>query len=154
MLSGKIPLTITGYLGAGPSLVLGVPAAPAPAPALAPELALVSQPAAPPIVTSLAKVFTVEDVWREWKEGLAGRPAIQELEGQWGSRWRPGNTLRVQFCRRKVIWDAILIRIAGGRSEAEAVAEVERIRAGGSLNRLINTLKQRRQLRSSKSSRK
>lgn len=142
LLSGKIPLTITGHLAAGPSLE---PGAPAPAPALAP----VSQPTAPPIVASLAKVFTVEDVWREWKEGLAGQPAVQELEGKWGSRWRPGNTLRVQFCRRKVIWDAILARIAGGRSEEAAVAEVERMRAGKSLNRLVDALRQRRQPRSS-----
>jgi hypothetical protein len=89
-------------------------------------------------------VLTVEDVWREWKEGLGGQPAVQDLEDKWGSRWRPGNTLRVQFCRRKVIWDAILARIARGRSEEEAVAEVERIRAGKSLNRLVDTLRQRR----------
>jgi hypothetical protein len=66
LLSGKIPITITGYLGAGPSLVLGVPAAaPAAAPAVAAALTPVSQPAAPPIITSLAKVYTVEDAWRK-----------------------------------------------------------------------------------------
>jgi hypothetical protein len=141
LLSGKIPVTVTGYLGAGPGLELGA-GAPALVPAPAPAPA--SQPTGPPIVASLAKVLTVEDVWREWKEGLGGQPAVQDLEDKWGSRWRPGNTLRVQFCRRKVIWDAILARIARGRSEEEAVAEVERIRAGKSLNRLVDTLRQRR----------
>lgn len=48
-------------------------------------------------------VHTVKDAWREWREGLAGRPAVCELEDKWGSRWRPGNTVRVQFCRRKVL---------------------------------------------------
>ena len=67
--------------------------------------------------------------------------------GKWGSRWRPGNTLRAQFCRRKVIWDAILARVASGRSEEEAVAEVEQLRAGQSLSRLVDILKQRRQPR-------
>jgi hypothetical protein len=51
------------------------------------------------------------------------------------------STVRVQFCRRKVIWDAISSRIAKGKSEAEAVAEIERLRGGGSLNRLVDTLK-------------
>ena len=101
LLSGKVPLTITGYLGA---------LAPAPAPILAPippesasEPAPTNQSTDPPIVTSLAKLFTVEDAWREWKEGFAGSPAIQVLERQWGSCWRPDNNIRVQFCRRKVI---------------------------------------------------
>jgi len=156
LLSGKIPITITstGYLGANPNLVLGVPTpAPAPAPTPTPTPAPLPEPAAtsnltaPPVISSLRKVFTVEDVWREWKEGFGGQPAIQKLEAQWGSRWRPGSTIRVQFCRRKVIWDAISSRISRGRSEAEAVAEVEQIRGDGSLNRLVDTLKQRRQRR-------
>jgi Transcriptional activator of glycolytic enzymes len=151
LLSGKIP--ITGYLGGNPSLVLGMPGpapAPAPAPATGPAPApatATQQPVAPPIVTSLSKLYTVKDVWREWKEGIAGRPSIQELEEQWGSRWRPGGTIRVQFCRRKVIWDAISSRIARGKSEAEAIAEVDRIRDGQSLNRLVDILKDRRQRR-------
>ena len=33
-----------------------------------------------PIITALARVFTVPDVWKEWAEGFAGRPAIRELE--------------------------------------------------------------------------
>jgi len=48
-----------------------------------------------PIFIALAKAFTVKDVWREWKEGITGQPAIQELEEKWGSRWRPGNIIRV-----------------------------------------------------------
>jgi hypothetical protein len=63
------------------------------------------------------------------------------LEETWGSRWRPGNGVRVQFCRRKVIWDELLARMASGKSEEEAVAELELLRAGWSLNRLVNELK-------------
>ena len=146
LLSGKVPVTITGYLGAPGPGAPGQPGlAPGPAPVLEPE----PTGETPPIVARLAKIFTVEDAWREWKEGLGGRPAVQELEGRWGSLWRPGGTLRVQFCRRKVIWDAILARVASGRSEEEAVAEVERLRAGQSLNRLVDALKQRRRPRGS-----
>ncbi|KAJ0127079.1 Uncharacterized protein HZ326_29818 [Fusarium oxysporum f. sp. albedinis] len=67
------------------------------------------------------------------------------LQGKtWGSRWRPGNRVRVQFCRRKVIWDELLARTASGKNEEEAVAELELLRAGRSLNRLVDELKQRR----------
>ena len=110
----------------------------APLPVPAPVPTPVPKPD-PPIFTALAKAFTVKDVWREWKEGSAGRPAIRELEEKWGSRWRPGNTIRVQFCRRKVIWDELLGRIARGKSEAEAVAELELLRAGRRLNQLAAT---------------
>jgi len=90
LLSSKVPAKTTGDLegeGGGAlgastslSLTLGVLG-----PALVPELEpLADQPigAAPPVVARLAKIFTVEDAWREWKEGLGGRPAVQELEGK------------------------------------------------------------------------
>ena len=141
LLSGKAPITITGYLGGG--LLPGPLPGPSPGPLPGP----VPVGEAPPVVTSLAKVFTVQDAWREWKEGLGGRQPVQDLEGRWGSLWRPGNNLRVQFCRRKVIWDAILARIARGKSEEDAVAEVERLREGQSLNRLVDILRRRRQPR-------
>ncbi|KAH7460994.1 hypothetical protein FOMA001_g19368 [Fusarium oxysporum f. sp. matthiolae] len=132
LLQGKVPVTFTGHFGAGPAVSL----APAPAP----------EPPVPgmPVVAALAKVFTVRDVWKEWEEGIAGQPAVRVLEETWGSRWRPGNGIRVQFCRRKVIWDELLARTASGKSEEEAVAELELLRAGQSLNRLIDELKQRR----------
>ena len=97
-----------------------------------------------PVFTALAKAFTVKDVWKEWKEGSAGRPAVRELEEKWGSRWRPGNTIRVQFCRRKVIWDELQARVARGKSEDEAVAELELLRAGRGLSQLADDLRQRR----------
>jgi hypothetical protein len=76
-------------------------------------------------VPELARVFTVREAWREWEEGIKGLPAVRELEEQWGSRWRPGNVIRVQFCRRKVLWDTIRARIARGKTADEAVAELE-----------------------------
>ncbi|KAF6524742.1 hypothetical protein HZS61_010537 [Fusarium oxysporum f. sp. conglutinans] len=148
LLQGKVPVTFTGHFGAGPAVSL----APAPAPSTAPTLnfnmapAPAPEPPVPgmPVVAALAKVFTVRDVWKEWEEGIAGQPAVRVLEETWGSRWRPGNGIRVQFCRRKVIWDELLARTASGKSEEEAVAELELLRAGRSLNRLVDELKQRR----------
>jgi hypothetical protein len=158
LLRGQIPVTFTGYFGAGPAVpatgLIGQGTAPVAAPiatlaaispALAPPGAATAIGQSLPVFTALARAFTVKEVWREWKEGLAGRPAIQELEERWGSSWRPGNAVRVQFCRRKVIWDELLARIARGKSEEEAVAELEQLRAGRSLNRLVDELKQRHQ---------
>ncbi|KAJ6437909.1 hypothetical protein O9K51_09331 [Purpureocillium lavendulum] len=152
LLQGQVPITFTGYFGAGSAAAL----APTPALSTAPTLNLHTAPApapAPtqeplvpgmPIVTALARVFTVRDVWKEWEEGFAGQKAVRELEETWGSRWRPGNGVRVQFCRRKVIWDELLGRMASGKCKEEAVAELEHLRAGRSLNRLVDELKQRR----------
>lgn len=151
LLQGRVPITFTGYFAAGPTGPVEPPpatATPTPAPVPVGAGVPIASGATPglPVVAALARAFTVTDVWREWKEGLAGRPAIRELEETWGSRWRPGNAVRVQFCRRKVIWDEVLARAAhGGKSEAEAVAELELLRAGRSLNQLVDELKQRRQ---------
>ena len=147
-----VPITFT--LGGGP---LAAPAAP---PAIVPVPAAIGRPVAaaaaaatpatsdaagPPILTALARVFTVKDAWREWQEGLAGQPALRELEARWGSRWRPGNAVRIAFSRRKVIWDEILARTARGKSVDEAVAELELLRASRSLNSLVEELKRRRE---------
>jgi hypothetical protein len=150
LLQGQVPITFTGYFGV-PQQALPAPV-PLPgglAPAAALSTALGSPPStapvpAPPVYTELAKAYTVRDAWREWREGLAGRPAVQELEEAWGSRWRPGSTVRVQFCRRKVLWDEVLARVARGKTEEEAVVELELLRAGRSLNQLADELKHRR----------
>ena len=66
LLSGKVPLTITGYLGTNPNLISKAlvltpaltPIPPGPLPKPAPT----SQPTAPPILISLTKLFTVKDI--------------------------------------------------------------------------------------------
>jgi hypothetical protein len=153
LLHGEVPVTttvtsVTSYFSTGPP----GPPGPGLAPPIPTPVATASAPPPDPFIepglpaiTALARVYTVKDAWREWQEGLAGRPAIRELEERWGSRWRPGNTVKVQFCRRKVIWDAVRAHTARGRTEEEAVAELEQLRAGRSLNQLVDELRQRRQ---------
>ena len=153
LLNGQVPITITGFLGGlakeatapvSTAPLVPPPTASASASASASEPGPESTPAGIPIVTALARAITVQDAWREWKEGIGGLPAVRALEEEFGSRWRPGNVIRVQFCRRKVIWDAVLARIAAGATEEAAVAELEHIRNGKSLNRLVDELKARR----------
>ena len=133
-----MPVPVPGPVPGLPAAAAATGAASSSAPSAAPA-------PGPPVYTELAKVFTVRDVWREWREGLAGRPAIRELEEEWGSRWRPGNAVRVQFCRRKVLWDEVRARVSRGKTEEEAIAGLELQRAGRSLYQLIDELKHRRQ---------
>jgi hypothetical protein len=140
--------------GPGPAFVWQAPLSTAVSTALtatatAPAPPLQWVPSAPPDgsmprVTSLTTVYTVEDLWRQWKDGLPGEPGpVRDLEDRYGSRWRPDNKVRVQFCRRKVVWDEVLRLIRSGKSEEEALRAVEALRAGQSLNRLIDMLKKR-----------
>jgi hypothetical protein len=47
-----------------------------------------------PPVYNFISARTVGDVWREYKEGIAGGPAVEELERQWQARWRPTTAQR------------------------------------------------------------
>ncbi|KAK7943390.1 uncharacterized protein PG986_012503 [Apiospora aurea] len=89
-------------------------------------------------------VGTVEEVWKEYREGMDGQPAIEELDATWGSRWRPEPRGRTWYSRRKVIWDKIKDFIAEGMEEDEAVKEVEKLRDGGTINKLIRMLQEER----------
>src|SRR3569833_888053 len=148
--SGQAPVTITGYLGPSPSNLgpgLTGPAGQATEATAVPAVG--GRQTGPPIVSSLMKVYTVPDLWRDWTEGLDGRSAVRDLEARWGSRWRPDPKIRVEFCRRKRIWDAVQARIDRGRRGAGARAEIEKFRDGQSLRRLSERLKEQRQLRRS-----
>jgi hypothetical protein len=138
LLQGRIPINLVGYFRQ--------PEAEAEAEAAA-AIQLVGTATAVagvPTFTALAKACTIKDIWKEWKDGFAGRPAIRELEEKWGACWRPGNTIRIQFCCRKVIWDEIQARTARGKSEDEAIAELELLRGGRGMNYLANELKKQR----------
>jgi hypothetical protein len=85
----------------------------------------------------------VNDVWREWKYGVGGHQSVESLEEKWQHRWRPGTKARVAFCRRKVIWDEVIRLMRSGLAEDVAVAELETLRAGRTINKLHDLLKER-----------
>ncbi|KAI1821459.1 transcriptional activator of glycolytic enzymes-domain-containing protein [Xylaria intraflava] len=87
---------------------------------------------------------TVEEVWKEYREGMDGQPAIEQLDATWGSRWRPEPRGRTWYSRRKVIWDKIREFTAEGMDEDAAVQEVEKLRDGGTINKLIRMLQDER----------
>ncbi|CAJ2504769.1 Uu.00g121630.m01.CDS01 [Anthostomella pinea] len=109
-----------------------------------PSVPALQSPAAGPPQFDYRTVATVEEVWKEYREGMDGQPAIEALDAQWGSRWRPEPRGRTWYSRRKVIWDKIKDYIAEGMDEAEAVREVEMLRDGGTINKLIRMLQDER----------
>ncbi|KAI1421130.1 transcriptional activator of glycolytic enzymes-domain-containing protein [Xylaria sp. FL1777] len=100
-------------------------------------------PAGPPQY-DYRTVATVEEVWKEYREGMGGQPAIEKLDSLWGSRWRPEPRGRTWYSRRKVIWDKIREFINEGMDEDAAVQEVEKLREGGTINKLIRMLQDER----------
>ncbi|KAG2191915.1 hypothetical protein INT47_003351 [Mucor saturninus] len=49
-------------------------------------------------------IVSVNDLWREWTEGLCGGHAIKDLEKRWGTRWRKEKKF---FNRRRLIINEI-----------------------------------------------
>ena len=84
---------------------------------------------------------TVADVWREFKEGIARGPAVEELERQWQARWRPTTAQRTAWCRRKLVIDEIERLIKTGLTPADAVAVLEDQRGSLTLWSLQNRLR-------------
>lgn len=108
-----------------------------------PNLQTPQTPGGPPAY-DYRTVGTVDEVWREYKHGIDGQPAVEHLDATWGSRWRPEPRGRTWYSRRKVIWDKIKEHIAEGMSDDDAVKEVEKLRDGGTINKLIRMLQDER----------
>ncbi|CEP08881.1 hypothetical protein [Parasitella parasitica] len=58
-----------------------------------------------PIYTMSREITTVENLWKEWKEGWNGYWPVEELEKNWGNKWRAKD--RKWFNIRKQIIDAV-----------------------------------------------
>lgn len=87
-------------------------------------------PSAPPPEHRMCRtISTVPDLWREWMFGWGSAPAIQALEAAYGAKWRPSQTERVFFGRRKVIIDEVHRRTVSGKPPEAAVEELELVRS-------------------------
>ncbi|KAI1405072.1 transcriptional activator of glycolytic enzymes-domain-containing protein [Hypoxylon fuscum] len=146
------PQQPTSSYSRGPPISMQTPSRPARPPPVSPSTssqtaqprpAQTPQPAGPPQY-KYGTVGTVEEVWKEYREGMDGQPAIEELDATWGSRWRPEPRGRTWYSRRKVIWDKIKEYMTEGLDEDEAVREVEKLRDGGTINKLIRMLQDER----------
>jgi hypothetical protein len=89
-------------------------------------------------------------------EGVYGPGRVEGVEGGPGrpasctrTRGGVGEPLaaRVQFCRRKLLWDEVIARVTRGKTVEEAITELELLRAGRGLNQFLDELKHRHQRR-------
>jgi hypothetical protein len=90
---------------------------------------------------SRKKGMTVADLWNEWSVGIDGKPPIKQLEAM-GTGWRACDSAEQRFFqRRKAIIDLVEANINAGLSEEGAVAAVDSLREGKSLNALYDFIK-------------
>jgi hypothetical protein len=105
----------------------------------------------PPRHQMCRQVHTVEALWREWTEGLAGQPSITWLDSRWGNRWRAGRSSEIQWYSlrseaiKEIRYQAQLRR----QSEEEAMATLalEQRHANISLDSLCKRLRTARKQR-------
>jgi hypothetical protein len=57
-------------------------------------------------------IKTVKDLWREWKQGLGGHPAVEYLEATHGTSWRNGDDRFIN--RRKIILKEVERLVSSG----------------------------------------
>lgn len=93
-------------------------------------------------------ISTLPDLWREWTIGVKGSPSIEELDRQYGTKWRPDHKENQYYCKRMVIVRELRRRaeaMAGGyAANVDAVVkqmEVERRQSGLTLNQVVKRLK-------------
>ncbi len=86
--------------------------------------------------------MTISEVWKEWKHGINGGPAVSELEKAHGTAWRKSNTDTQFFVRRKPLYSKMESLLSQGMSENYAIGllEDELKRSKLSLPKFIKTL--------------
>ena len=99
-----------------------------------PTSRLPPSPAQPPSFR-LPALHTIGDLWRAWKEGMGGQPAVEALEKDWGKDWRREGKVGRWFSARRPLIEKVYGRISQGCSTEAAVELVERERGSRSLDK-------------------
>ena len=81
-----------------------------------------------PIYQLSRNLKTVANVWEEYKNGLNGGPSVESIVQQYGTTWLNTDTERKYYRYRKKIYDYILNAVGSGKSEKDAVNELEEFR--------------------------
>ena len=81
---------------------------PIPRPTIPPPIPPASQPQRiVPQYKLNRKVSSLFQIWQEYKNGIHGGPAVEQLEKKWQAKWRTSESERQYFARRKKIYDHI-----------------------------------------------
>ena len=81
-------------------------------------------PLQPPVFQILA-LHTIGDLWKAWKEGLGGQPAVEALEETWGKDWRWEGRVGRWFSAWRPLIEKVCRWILHGCSAEAAVELVE-----------------------------
>jgi hypothetical protein len=94
-------------------------------------------PPSPPQPPSfpLPALHTIGDLWRAWKEGIGGQPAVEALEKDWGKDWRREARVGRWFSARRPLIEKVHGWISQGCTIEAAVELVERERRSRSLDK-------------------
>ena len=78
-------------------------------------------------IVDLCQVPDVAAIWKEYAVGVQGPgTALRGLEDKYGSKWRRVPALRVKWCRRKPIHDALeRLQHEDGLTPDQAVANLQ-----------------------------
>jgi hypothetical protein len=90
-------------------------------------------------------IRTVEQLHREWTQGLQGGPSILELDRRYGARWRSDRRSEIQFYSLRLEIIREISRISSHNSVSE-IAAVQRVqgrqdREKWSMDKLCKTLR-------------
>lgn len=77
-----------------------------------------------PKFTMIKAPSSVKEIWREYTQGIDGRPSIKSLDQKFGNKWR-ANKNKKTYSRRKRMYKFILNGIKKGKSEEEMVQMLE-----------------------------
>jgi Centromere DNA-binding protein complex CBF3 subunit, domain 2/Transcriptional activator of glycolytic enzymes len=101
--------------------------------------------ARPPLYRMRRDIRTVEQLHREWTQGLQGGPSILELDRQYGARWRSDRRSEIQFysLRQEIMREISRISSHNSVSEIAAVQRVQgrQDREKWSMDKLCKTLR-------------
>ena len=88
--------------------------------------------------TQYRNLTTVPQVWEEYTVGIYGQPSVRSLDLEFGSRWRTSFGARKIYESRKPIYSTVESLIHQGKTEQDAVNELETVRTrhGWSLSTL------------------
>lgn len=85
---------------------------------------------------------TVAAIWKEWSEGLDGKPSLQSLNNKWGTKWRSSAADRKLYSNRLQIIKEIQKR-SGNNPVQLGIQELEDLRMdnGTGIKRSIEWLR-------------
>jgi Centromere DNA-binding protein complex CBF3 subunit, domain 2/Transcriptional activator of glycolytic enzymes len=125
--------------------VLPTPSTSPSSPPLDPQHPSLQPQEQPPLYRMRRDLGTVEQLYREWTQGLQGCLAIRELDRRYGNRWRRGRSDEIQFysLRSQIFREIERIALANGVTELVAMRRLQGRQDSGhwSMDKLCKVLR-------------